>query len=88
VRRKTIYEYHRVELLKTKITNSTAVEMMPLPTCLQFRSCSSCIAAEINFNCSWCHRLNRPFHTHFITGLTREQGNSEIIQALSIKQTD
>ncbi|XP_062850079.1 plexin domain-containing protein 2 [Trichomycterus rosablanca] len=59
VRRKTIYEYHRVELLKTKITNSTAVEMMPLPTCLQFGSCSSCLAAEINFNCSWCHRLNR-----------------------------
>ncbi|KAI4899925.1 hypothetical protein NFI96_010929 [Prochilodus magdalenae] len=59
VRRKTIYEYHRVELPKTKITNSTAVEMMPLPTCLQFTSCSSCIAAEINFNCSWCHRLNR-----------------------------
>ncbi|XP_046707830.1 plexin domain-containing protein 2 isoform X3 [Silurus meridionalis] len=59
VRRKTIYEYHRVELLKTKITNSTAVEMMPLPTCLQFRSCSACIAADINFNCSWCHRLNR-----------------------------
>lgn len=32
VRRKTIYEYHRVELLKTKITNTTAVEMMPLPS--------------------------------------------------------
>ncbi|CAB1349503.1 unnamed protein product, partial [Coregonus sp. 'balchen'] len=31
VRRRTIYEYHRVELTKTKITNSTAVEMMPLP---------------------------------------------------------
>ncbi|XP_051756892.1 plexin domain-containing protein 2 isoform X2 [Ctenopharyngodon idella] len=59
VRRKTIYEYHRVELLKTKITNSTAVEMLPLPTCLQFTSCTSCIASQINFNCSWCHRLNR-----------------------------
>ncbi|XP_076851252.1 plexin domain-containing protein 2-like [Brachyhypopomus gauderio] len=59
VRRKTIYEYHRVELLKTRITNSTAVEMMPLPTCLQFRSCSTCITAQINFNCSWCHRLGR-----------------------------
>jgi len=32
VRRKTIYEYHRVELLKTKITNSTAVEILPLPS--------------------------------------------------------
>ncbi|KAM3860521.1 plexin domain-containing protein 2 [Diretmus argenteus] len=59
VRRRTIYEYHRVELTKTKITNSTAVEMMPLPTCLQFTSCSACISSQINFNCSWCHRLNR-----------------------------
>ncbi|KAM8823181.1 plexin domain-containing protein 2 isoform 1-T1 [Spinachia spinachia] len=59
VRRRTIYEYHRVELAKTKITNSTAVEMTPLPTCLQFTSCSSCISSQINFNCSWCHRLNR-----------------------------
>uniref|UniRef100_A0A673WAS7 Plexin domain containing 2b n=1 Tax=Salmo trutta TaxID=8032 RepID=A0A673WAS7_SALTR len=59
VRRRTIYEYHRVELTKTKITNSTAVEMMPLPTCLQFTSCSSCISSQINFNCSWCHRLRR-----------------------------
>lgn len=32
VRRRTIYEYHRVELTKTRITNSTAVEMMPLPS--------------------------------------------------------
>ncbi|XP_034717929.1 plexin domain-containing protein 2 isoform X2 [Etheostoma cragini] len=59
VRRRTIYEYHRVELTKTKITNSTAVEIMPLPTCLQFTSCSTCISSQINFNCSWCHRLNR-----------------------------
>uniref|UniRef100_A0A8D3E975 PSI domain-containing protein n=1 Tax=Scophthalmus maximus TaxID=52904 RepID=A0A8D3E975_SCOMX len=59
VRRRTIYEYHRVELMKTKITNSTAVEIMPLPTCLQFTSCSACISSQINFNCSWCHRLNR-----------------------------
>lgn len=59
VRRRTIYEYHRVELTKTRITNSTAVEMMPLPTCLQFTSCGTCISSQINFNCSWCHRLNR-----------------------------
>uniref|UniRef100_A0A3Q2QQ67 Plexin domain containing 2b n=1 Tax=Fundulus heteroclitus TaxID=8078 RepID=A0A3Q2QQ67_FUNHE len=57
--RRTIYEYHRVELTKTRITNSSAVEMMPLPTCLQFSSCGACISSHINFNCSWCHRLNR-----------------------------
>lgn len=27
--------------------------------CLQFNSCSSCVSSQINFNCSWCHRLNR-----------------------------
>lgn len=27
--------------------------------CLVFTSCTSCIASQINFNCSWCHRLNR-----------------------------
>ncbi|XP_068604102.1 plexin domain-containing protein 2 [Brachionichthys hirsutus] len=59
VRRRTIYEYHRVELTRTKITNSTAVEILPLPTCLQFTSCSACVSSQINFNCSWCHRLNR-----------------------------
>ena len=32
VRRRTIYEYHRVELTKTRITNSTAVEILPLPS--------------------------------------------------------
>ncbi|XP_054621988.1 plexin domain-containing protein 2 [Dunckerocampus dactyliophorus] len=59
VRRRTIYEYHRVELTKLKITNATAVEMTPLPTCLQFSTCGACISSQINFNCSWCHRLNR-----------------------------
>ncbi|CAL8292297.1 unnamed protein product [Lota lota] len=59
VRRRTIYEYHRVELSKTRITNSTAVEISPLPTCLQFSDCSSCISSQINFNCTWCHRLHR-----------------------------
>ncbi|XP_073783103.1 plexin domain-containing protein 2 isoform X3 [Danio rerio] len=57
--RRTIYEYHRVELLKSKITNATAVEMLPLPTCLQFSSCETCVTAQIGFNCSWCSRLQR-----------------------------
>uniref|UniRef100_A0A3B3BC60 Plexin domain containing 2b n=1 Tax=Oryzias melastigma TaxID=30732 RepID=A0A3B3BC60_ORYME len=30
--RRTIYEYHRVELTKIRITNSTAVEIIPLPS--------------------------------------------------------
>ncbi|KAM6210281.1 plexin domain-containing protein 2 isoform 2-T2 [Sarcoramphus papa] len=59
VRRRTIYEYHRVELQMSKITNLSAVEMIPLPTCLQFTSCAPCVTAQIGFNCSWCSKLQR-----------------------------
>ncbi|KAF7668429.1 hypothetical protein LDENG_00014590 [Lucifuga dentata] len=59
VRRRTIYEYHKVDILKSKISNSTAVEMLPLPTCLQFSSCGPCVTSQIGFNCSWCNRLQR-----------------------------
>ncbi|XP_030630449.1 plexin domain-containing protein 2 [Chanos chanos] len=59
VRRRTIYEYHRVDLPKTKITSSTAVELLPLPTCHQFTSCEQCTTSQIGFNCSWCNRLQR-----------------------------
>uniref|UniRef100_A0A4W4DQ34 Plexin domain containing 2a n=1 Tax=Electrophorus electricus TaxID=8005 RepID=A0A4W4DQ34_ELEEL len=57
IRRRTVYEYHRVELLKSKITNSTVVELLPLPTCLQFSGCHSCLTTHIGFNCSWCRHL-------------------------------
>ncbi|XP_055738961.1 plexin domain-containing protein 2-like [Salvelinus fontinalis] len=59
VRRRTIYEYHKVDILKSRIANSTAIEMLPLPTCLQFSSCGPCVSSEIGFNCSWCSRLHR-----------------------------
>ncbi|XP_022614042.1 plexin domain-containing protein 2-like [Seriola dumerili] len=59
VRRRTIYEYHKVDILKSKISNSTTVEMLPLPTCLQFSSCGPCVTSQIGFNCSWCSRLQR-----------------------------
>uniref|UniRef100_A0A8C4W351 Plexin domain containing 2 n=1 Tax=Gopherus evgoodei TaxID=1825980 RepID=A0A8C4W351_9SAUR len=59
VRRRTIYEYHRVELQMSKVTSLSAVEMIPLPTCLQFNSCGPCVTAQIGFNCSWCNKLQR-----------------------------
>ncbi|XP_015741438.1 plexin domain-containing protein 1 [Coturnix japonica] len=58
-RRRTIYEYHRVELDTSKITNMSAVEFTPLPTCLQHRSCEVCVSSTLTFNCSWCHVLQR-----------------------------
>ncbi|XP_009072667.1 PREDICTED: LOW QUALITY PROTEIN: plexin domain-containing protein 1-like, partial [Acanthisitta chloris] len=58
-RRRTIYEYHRVELDTSRITNLSAVEFTPLPTCLQHQSCEMCVSSELTFNCSWCHVLQR-----------------------------
>ncbi|XP_074835301.1 plexin domain-containing protein 1 isoform X2 [Carettochelys insculpta] len=58
-RRRTIYEYHRVELDTSRVTSASAVEFIPLPTCLQYRSCDTCMTSELTFNCSWCHVLQR-----------------------------
>ncbi|XP_077898218.1 plexin domain-containing protein 1 isoform X1 [Ictidomys tridecemlineatus] len=58
-RRRTIFEYHRVELDSSKITSTSAVEFTPLPTCLQHRSCDTCMSSDLTFNCSWCHVLQR-----------------------------
>ncbi|XP_062994758.1 plexin domain-containing protein 1 [Elgaria multicarinata webbii] len=57
--RRTIYEYHRVELDTSKIASASAVEFVPLPTCLQHQSCEACMTTDVTFNCSWCHVLQR-----------------------------
>ncbi|XP_027897152.1 plexin domain-containing protein 1-like [Xiphophorus couchianus] len=55
----TIYEYHRVEIDMTKITNSSAVELTPLPTCLLHDSCERCLSSNQTSVCSWCNVLQR-----------------------------
>ncbi|CAH2292547.1 plexin domain-containing 1 [Pelobates cultripes] len=57
--RRTIYEYHRVEVDLTKIRSQTVVEFTPLPTCLELSTCEQCITSALTFNCSWCHVLQR-----------------------------
>ncbi|XP_059812641.1 plexin domain-containing protein 1-like isoform X1 [Hypanus sabinus] len=56
---RTIYEYHRVEMDKTKIRSNSAFEFTPVSMCLQHLSCNACVNAEENFNCSWCGVLQR-----------------------------
>ncbi|XP_053121976.1 plexin domain-containing protein 1 [Hemicordylus capensis] len=57
--RRTIYEYDRVELDTGKIASASAVEFVPLPTCLQHQSCEDCTTSDLTFNCNWCHVLQR-----------------------------
>lgn len=46
-RRKTIYEYHRVNFSGNDITNDTIIMLKALPTCLQFKDCASCLDSNI-----------------------------------------
>ncbi|XP_055844691.1 plexin domain-containing protein 2 isoform X2 [Episyrphus balteatus] len=58
-RRKTIYEYHRVNFGSSDITNSTVIYLKALPTCLTYTDCASCIQHQTSFECQWCPVLNR-----------------------------
>ncbi|XP_060516515.1 plexin domain-containing protein 2 [Cylas formicarius] len=61
IRRKTIYEYHRVAFKKEDIKNWTAIYLRALPTCLGFRDCSTCLTNEIaeTHQCTWCPKLQQ-----------------------------
>nr|XP_040047821.1 plexin domain-containing protein 1-like isoform X1 [Gasterosteus aculeatus aculeatus] len=57
--RRTIYEYHRVEIDSTNITSLSAIEFTPLPTCLQHAGCELCLSSTQTTGCSWCNVLQR-----------------------------
>uniref|UniRef100_A0A668AJX0 Plexin domain containing 1 n=1 Tax=Myripristis murdjan TaxID=586833 RepID=A0A668AJX0_9TELE len=58
-KRRTIYEYHRVEIDTTKIVTRSAFEFIPLPTCLQHTSCELCLTSNWTTGCGWCNTLQR-----------------------------
>ncbi|KAM7346509.1 plexin domain containing lethal (1) G0289 isoform 2-T2 [Cochliomyia hominivorax] len=58
-RRKTIFEYHRVNFANAEITNSTIITLKALPTCLEYTDCASCVNHVTAFNCTWCPTLNK-----------------------------
>ncbi|KAK3927453.1 Plexin domain-containing protein 2 [Frankliniella fusca] len=57
VRRKTIYEYHRVNF--PNIRNGTVIYLRALPTCLDMKDCNSCLTEITNFECNWCPSARR-----------------------------
>lgn len=58
-KRKTIYEYHRVEIDTTKIINHSAFLFSPLPTCQQHTSCDLCLNSKLTSGCGWCNTIQR-----------------------------
>lgn len=59
VKRKTIYEYHRVNFSKEDIKNWTVIYLNALPTCHDMRDCEACLNANINLECKWCPEVKR-----------------------------
>ncbi|XP_011187538.1 plexin domain-containing protein 2 isoform X1 [Zeugodacus cucurbitae] len=58
-RRKTIYEYHRINFSNNGISNATVIYLQALPTCLDYKDCEACINHKTSFDCAWCPTLNR-----------------------------
>nr|CAH7743493.1 unnamed protein product [Callosobruchus chinensis] len=61
-RRKTIFEYDRVNINKTEIRNWTSVYLAALPTCLSSNDCVSCVTKNIGYPCSWCPSAKKCSH--------------------------
>lgn len=59
IRRKTIYEYHRVTFNRDDIKNWTVIYMKALPTCVNLKDCYSCVAHNTTLPCRWCDSINR-----------------------------
>lgn len=59
VRRKTIYEYHRVNFNRQDIKNWTVIYLNALPTCLEMDNCRDCLTKLKEFDCKWCTELNQ-----------------------------
>lgn len=60
VRRKTIYEYHKIDMKKKNmIGNWTAILFKALPTCVSMHTCDACLSQKISFQCQWCDSIGR-----------------------------
>lgn len=60
IRRKTIYDYHRMNLKEqTDIGNQTAIYLKALPTCNQYDTCETCSKASSELECIWCPTVKR-----------------------------
>lgn len=64
MRRKTIYEYHRIAFHEDEVTNGTVIILTALPTCLEKKNCTSCMKKDINFEviCITYYNLNLTFY--------------------------
>lgn len=58
-RDRSIYMYHKVDLVNHNLQNSTIIRLTALPTCLGYKDCHSCMNHNTKFECAWCPAVNR-----------------------------
>ncbi|KAJ8955543.1 hypothetical protein NQ318_001373 [Aromia moschata] len=59
VRRKTIFEYDRLDVSGHNVRNWSAVYLTALPTCLDSHDCTTCLTRTVvSAKCIWCPTLN------------------------------
>ncbi|XP_059148939.1 plexin domain-containing protein 1-like isoform X2 [Physella acuta] len=60
IKRRTIYEYHKVLIRTEAVTSGSVVVLKPLPTCNRLSDCKSCIEHKnVAFDCRWCNTIGR-----------------------------
>ena len=53
------YRYHQVKFQQERVKSGSAFVLTPLPNCISFKSCDSCVNSKTQFSCRWCPRLKR-----------------------------
>ncbi|XP_071946443.1 plexin domain-containing protein 2-like [Antedon mediterranea] len=59
LKKRTIYEYHRVDLSLQQLREQTAFHLTPKKTCNMYDTCEACAESNINFSCTWCEAVKR-----------------------------
>ncbi|KAK3731731.1 hypothetical protein RRG08_035400 [Elysia crispata] len=60
VKKRTIYEYHKVNVPTNTIMSGTVVILKSLPTCNRLNSCDTCTKhVNVSFDCRWCNKIGR-----------------------------
>ncbi|XP_028404565.1 plexin domain-containing protein 2-like [Dendronephthya gigantea] len=53
------YRYHQIKLGKELAKSGSAFVMTPLPNCIMYKSCDSCMNSKTQFSCRWCPKIGR-----------------------------
>ncbi|XP_021367477.1 plexin domain-containing protein 1-like [Mizuhopecten yessoensis] len=57
--RRTIYEYHRVEVDTSLVREGTVIILHPKKTCNLLTDCDTCVTDKLGFDCKWCGEIQR-----------------------------